>query len=43
MLNPELMPHVPVRQWVLTVPFGLRFRMGFDPTLAGARGTLRPR
>ena len=31
-----VMPHVPVRQWVLTVPFGLRFGMAFDPALAGA-------
>ncbi len=26
-----VMPRVPVRQWVLTVPFGLRFRLAFDP------------
>jgi hypothetical protein len=26
---------VPVRQWVLTVPFSLRFGMAFDPALAG--------
>jgi len=31
----HVMPHVPVRQWVLTVPFGLRFGMAFDPALAG--------
>ena len=30
-----VMPHVPVRQWVLTVPFGLRFRLAFDPSAAG--------
>src|SRR3982751_138186 len=30
-----VMPRVPVRQWVLTVPFGLRFRLAFDPALAG--------
>jgi hypothetical protein len=29
------MPHVPVRQWVLTVPFGLRFRLAFDPAASG--------
>jgi hypothetical protein len=27
----HVMPHVPVRQWVLTVPFRLRFGMAFDP------------
>lgn len=31
-----VMPLVPVRQWVLTVPVGLRFGMAFDPGLAGA-------
>ena len=30
-----VMPRVPVRQWVLTVPFGLRFRLAFDPAAAG--------
>jgi hypothetical protein len=34
-----VMPRVPVRQWVLTVPFGLRFRLAFDPAAAGV--TLR--
>jgi hypothetical protein len=34
-LRDHVMPHVPVRQWVLTVPFGLRFGMAFDPALAG--------
>ena len=34
-LRDHVMPHVPVRQWVLTVPVGLRFRMAFDPALAG--------
>jgi hypothetical protein len=28
-----LMPHVPVRQWVLTVPHGLRAKLAFDPAL----------
>jgi hypothetical protein len=35
-LRDRVMPEVPVRQWVLTVPFGLRFGMAFDPALAGA-------
>jgi hypothetical protein len=35
-LREQAMPRAPVRQWVLTVPFGLRFRMAFDPALAGA-------
>jgi hypothetical protein len=26
-LRDDVIPHVPVRQWVLTVPVGLRFRM----------------
>jgi len=26
----HVVPHVPVRQWVFTVPFPLRFRMAFD-------------
>ncbi len=34
-----VMPRVPVRQWVLTVPFDLRFRLAFDPAAAGV--TLR--
>lgn len=34
-LRDHVMPDVPVRQWVLTVPVGLRFRMAFDPALAG--------
>jgi hypothetical protein len=25
-----VLPHVPVRQWVLTVPFALRYRMAYD-------------
>jgi len=29
----RVIPHVPVRQWVLTVPHGLRARLAFDPTL----------
>jgi hypothetical protein len=31
----HVMPRVPIRQWVLTVPFGLRFGMAFDPALTG--------
>jgi transposase-like zinc-binding protein/putative transposase len=34
-LRDHVMPHVPVRQWVLTVPLGLRFGMAFDPALTG--------
>jgi hypothetical protein len=26
----EVLPRVPVRQWVLTVPYRLRYRMMFD-------------
>ena len=29
----RVIPHVPVRQWVLTVPHGLRAKMAFDPAL----------
>jgi hypothetical protein len=29
----SVLPHVPVRQWVLTVPHGLRYRMAHDPSL----------
>jgi len=29
----RVLPHVGVRQWVLTVPVGLRFRLAFDPEL----------
>ncbi len=31
----HVIPHVPIRQWVLTVPHDLRFRMAFDPALTG--------
>jgi len=30
----RVLPNVGVRQWVLTVPVGLRFRLAFDPKLA---------
>ncbi len=29
----RVMPHVPVRQWVLTVPHGLRAKLAYDPGL----------
>ncbi len=32
----NVLPRVPVRQWVLTVPHGLRYAMAHDPALAGA-------
>ena len=32
----HVLPHVPVRQWVLTLPMPLRYRAGFDPALASA-------
>jgi Transposase zinc-binding domain/Putative transposase len=32
----RVIPRVPVRQWVLTVPHGLRAKMMFDPALTGA-------
>ena len=31
----EVLPHVPIRQWVLTVPHALRYKMAFDPALTG--------
>jgi hypothetical protein len=31
----QVLPRVPIRQWVLTVPHGLRYKMAFDPTLTG--------
>jgi hypothetical protein len=34
-LRDRVIPPVPVRQWVLTVPHRLRFRMAFNPDLAG--------
>ena len=30
----RVFPEVPVRQWVLTLPIGLRYRMAFDAGLA---------
>jgi hypothetical protein len=32
----SVLPRVPVRQWVLTVPHGLRYRMSHDPSLTTA-------
>lgn len=29
----DVLPHVPVRQWVLSVPHGLRYAMAHDPAL----------
>ncbi len=28
----DVMPRVPIRQWVLSAPYQLRFRMAFDPS-----------
>src|SRR5450432_4687718 len=35
-LRDHVMPRVPVRQWVLTVPHALRFRMAFNPDVTGS-------
>ena len=32
----EVIPHVPTRQWVLSLPFQLRFRLAFDHDLTRA-------
>jgi hypothetical protein len=32
----EVLPRAPVRQWVLTVPYRLRYRMAYDHALCGA-------
>jgi hypothetical protein len=32
----QVLPWVPVRQWVLTVPYRLRYRMAFDHGLSRA-------
>ena len=32
-LTDRVIPHVPVRQWVLTVPHPLRAKLAFDPSL----------
>jgi hypothetical protein len=31
----HVLPEVPIRQWVLTVPFPLRFPLAFDGKLLG--------
>lgn len=31
----RVLPEVPVRQWVLSVPFALRYRMAYDARLTG--------
>ncbi|MEO8904493.1 MAG: hypothetical protein ABI627_23495, partial [Polyangiaceae bacterium] len=35
-LSDHVLPAVPLRQWVLTLPFALRSRLGFDGRLLGA-------
>jgi hypothetical protein len=32
----RVLPEVPVRQWVLSLPFGLRYRLAYDARLASA-------
>ena len=32
----RVLPRVPVRQWVLSLPFGLRYRLAFDRELTAA-------
>lgn len=32
----QVLPHVPIRQWVLTVPVRLRYRLAFDAALTSA-------
>jgi hypothetical protein len=29
----RVIPHVPVRQWVLSLPWSLRYQLAFDPAL----------
>jgi hypothetical protein len=31
----RVLPEVPVRQWVLSLPFALRYRLAYDARLAG--------
>ena len=31
----HVLPQVPIRQWVLTVPHAMRFKLAFDPALTG--------
>ena len=39
----RVIPHVPVRQWVFSLPFALRVRLAFDvqPTLYGPGSSLQ--
>ena len=32
----RVIPRMPVRQWVLSVPFTLRYQLAFDATLTGS-------
>ena len=32
----RVFPHVPVRQWVLSVPFALRYRLAYDSEMVTA-------
>jgi len=32
----RVFPRVPVRQWVLSLPFGLRYRLAHDPSMLTA-------
>jgi hypothetical protein len=32
----RVIPHVPVRQWVLSLPWTLRYQLAFDASLCGA-------
>jgi hypothetical protein len=38
----EVLPRVPVRQWVLMVPYRLRYRMAFDHGLGQSPGPAPP-
>jgi hypothetical protein len=35
-LTEEVLPDLPLRQFVFTVPFALRYRIAFDPDLCAA-------
>jgi hypothetical protein len=32
----RVFPHVPARQWVLSLPFALRYRLGYDSKMVTA-------
>ena len=36
-----VLPHVPMRQWVLSVPHALRYRMAYDADLLSRVGRMR--